>query len=74
MKLYEIPRDSKIMLPLSGAGYEGKEVMCDFKHVDGMYSLIRTPDGHAVHLGASTEVVLVGDHYELTSELEHEQG
>ncbi len=65
MKLYEIPRDSKIKLTIGGPDRESKEEICDFKHIDGMYSLIRTPDGHAVHLGASTEVRLVDSVYEL---------
>jgi hypothetical protein len=65
MKLYDIPRDSKILLTIGKPGEEGKEAMCDFKHVDGMYSLIYTPDGSAVHLGATTEVKLVDDHYEI---------
>lgn len=65
LKLYDIPRDSKIKLPIGGEGRETKDEMCDFKHVDGMYSLILTEEGHAVHLGASTSVKKVGDHYEL---------
>lgn len=67
LKLYDIPRDSKIKLPIGGEGRETKDEMCDFKHVDGMYSLILTEEGHAVHLGASTSVKKVGDHYELTN-------
>lgn len=65
MKLYEIPRDSKLLLPIGSEGEHVKDEMCDFKHIDGMYSLIITEKGHTVHLGASTEVKLVGDHYEL---------
>ncbi len=74
MKLYEIPRNSKILLPIAhrnptedaeNGWTETKDEMCEFKHTDGMYSLIRTPDGNAVHLSASAEVKLVDDHYEL---------
>ena len=65
MKLYDIPRNSQILLTIGHAGGEGEEMLCDFRHVDGMYSLIETPDGQAVHLGASTEVKLVDEHYEL---------
>ncbi len=65
MKLYEIPRNSKILLPIGGEGRETKDEMCTFLHIDGMYSAITTESGSYVHLGASTEVHLVGDHYEL---------
>ncbi len=58
MKLYEIPRDSKIKLPIGGENRETRDEICDFKHIDGMYSLIYTPEVHSVHLGASTEVTL----------------
>ncbi len=65
MKLYEIPRNSKILLSIGGEGRETKDEMCMFGHIDGMYSYITTPEGHVVHLGASCEVKLVDDHYEL---------
>lgn len=65
MKLYEIPRNSKLLLPIGKRGEEAKDTMCDFHHIDGMYSYITTPSGSAVHLGASTEVKKVKDHYEL---------
>lgn len=68
MKLYEIPRGSKIKLPIGGEGRETKDEICDFKHIDGMYSLIRTPDGHAVHLGASTELELIDGIYQIKHE------
>lgn len=68
MKLYDIPRESKILLPIVGEGRESKNEMCTFKHIDGMYSLIRTPDGHAVHLAAIAPVQKVGDHYELLAQ------
>lgn len=69
-KLYEIPRDTKLKLTRiypQGPGEPNRVVdeICDFKHVDGMYSLIITPGGQAVHLSASTEVKLVDDHYEI---------
>lgn len=65
MKLFEIPRNSKILLPIKGEDRETKYEMCEFHHIDGMYSYITTEDGVVVHLGASAEVKLVGDHYEL---------
>jgi hypothetical protein len=71
MKLYEIPRNSKILLTIDGPDREEKEEMCTFLHIDGMYSAITTENGAYVHLGASTEVKLVDDHYEIdTSHLE----
>lgn len=66
MKLYEIPPNSKIKLHLKHTVTgEEKDEICDFKHVDGMYSLIFTPDGIPVHIGASTEVKLVDGVYEI---------
>lgn len=65
MKLYEIPQNSKIRLTIGGKGREDKVEMCLFHHIDGMYSYITTESGNAVHLGASTEVIKVDDHYEL---------
>lgn len=65
MKLYEIPKNSKIRLTIGGPDREPKEEICEFKHVDGMYSLILTPDKHAVHLGRLTEVQLKDDVYEI---------
>lgn len=56
MKLYEIPKDSNIRLTIEGVGREAKEEVCTFKHVDGMYSLILTPDGEAVHLNRQAEL------------------
>jgi len=65
MKLYEIPKGSKILLTVVEPKKGGSKQMCTFRHCDGMYSLIITPHGDAVHLGRNTEVVLVGDHYEV---------
>ena len=66
IKLYDLPRDSKILLPIMGEdGDKFVEKMCNFRHIDGMHSLILTPEGNPVHLGASTEVKKVGDHYKL---------
>ena len=65
MKLYEAPRNSKVMLiddtvhgppaginPIVGDVYE-------FKHVDGMYSLCFDSNGDAVHIPAWAEVRIV---------------
>jgi len=65
MKLYDIPKDSKIILPIGGEGRETEEEVCTFKHIDGRYSLIITPSGHTVHLGATAEVELKDGIYRL---------
>lgn len=70
MKLYDIPRNSKIYLPISAEGTRETEMqinyeMCVFRTLDGAYSLITTPEGYAVHLSATAPVKKVGDHYEL---------
>jgi hypothetical protein len=61
MKLYEIPNESKMRLPIGGEGREDKIEVCTFHHIDGMYSYITTEGGNVVHLGASTEVKLGED-------------
>lgn len=63
MKLYEIPKNSKILLPIGGPERETKEEVCTFHHIDGIYSYITTPQGDVVHLGALAEVVLEGGVY-----------
>jgi len=50
MKLYDVPRNSKIKL-------EDGTVL-DFRHIDGMYSLCYR-DGYPVHPAAWTEVEVV---------------
>lgn len=68
MKLYEIPRNSKILLSIRNdleQALEYRDQMCTFDHIDGMYSHITTPDGSVVHLSASAPVKKVDDHYEL---------
>lgn len=50
MKLYDVPRNSKIML-------EDGTVL-DFRHIDGMYSLCYY-EGKPCHLRADTEVEVV---------------
>lgn len=67
MKLYEIPKGSKIKLLVTD-GTEAREHICTFNHVDGMYSNITTEDGDTVHLMASTELKKVGDVYEIGKE------
>ena len=51
MKLYDVPRDSRIRLD-DGMGL-------NFKRIDGMYSLCLTDNDEPVHIAAWTEVVVV---------------
>jgi hypothetical protein len=51
MKLYDVPRDSRIRLD------DGSEL--NFKRLDGMYSLCFTDDNEPVHIAAWTDVVVV---------------
>jgi hypothetical protein len=50
MKLYDVPRNSTIVL-------EGGEEL-EFKHIDGMYSVCVTKEGDVVHLAAWTDVTV----------------
>lgn len=65
MKLWEIPRESKIKLTIGHADGTEKEEMCTYKHVDGMYSRIITEDGTSVNLGANVELKKKKDYYVL---------
>ena len=51
MKLYEVPRNSRIGLS------DGSEL--NFSHVDGMYSFCTDDDGNVVHLAAWSDVQLL---------------
>lgn len=51
MKLYEVPRNSRIGLS------DGSEL--NFSHVDGMYSFCTDDDGKVVHLAAWSDVQLL---------------
>ena len=48
MKLYDVPRNSTIILQ------NGEEL--EFKHIDGMYSYCITKEGKVVHLAAWSDV------------------
>jgi hypothetical protein len=51
MKLYEVPRDTRVKIDT------GEEF--DFKSIDGMYSYCKNDKGQVVHLAAWTEVEIV---------------
>ncbi len=50
MKLYDVPRNSRIKI-------EGQEL--NFRSIDGMYSYCTTDSDEVVHLAAWTEVELI---------------
>jgi len=56
MKLYNVPRNTKIKV---------NDLILNFKHIDGMYSLCYDMDNNPVHVGACIEV-------EIIEETEHE--
>jgi len=55
MKLYEVPRKTKIKV--LEEGYEGQ--ILNFSHIDGMYSFCTNHKGEVVHLAAWTDVEIV---------------
>lgn len=72
MKLYEVPRNSKMMIEFEG--YEGLQP-CLFHHVDGMYSYCTFGEGDdkkIFHLSVSTPMKKVGGHYEIDIPKEEE--
>jgi len=64
MKLYNVPRNSKIRVvgdikvPPSAQNIEEQEVL-NFSHVDGMYSYCTNSDDEVVHLAAWAEVEII---------------
>lgn len=64
MKLYNVPRNSTIVLldcPKTPPESQGLKVgmRLNFKHIDGMYSLCYTKHGEMVHPAAWTEVEII---------------
>ena len=49
MKLYEVPRNTRIVV-------SGEEL--NFHHIDGMYSYCTDDDNNVIHLSALTEVTI----------------
>lgn len=66
MKLYKVPRDTRIrvmeFLPAPPGGIEAEvgDVLM-YHHVDGMFSYCTNKDGKTVYLRAAAEVEIVGD-------------
>ena len=64
MKLYEIPRNSKI----KAKNTSGKDIFITFLHLDGAYSYCVIEDSdpdNVIHLSANTPLKKVGDYYEI---------
>jgi hypothetical protein len=59
MKLYEVPRNSKIKLV--DAHPDRKEEVYNFDHIDGMYSYCTDKNNVPCHFAAWTEVEVVND-------------
>ena len=67
MKLYEVPRNSKIriidedvMSPWGAKSVSTGDVL-DFHHIDGMYSYCKDKEGDVVHIAAWTKVEVLDD-------------
>ncbi|MEY4720064.1 MAG: hypothetical protein RL563_2682 [Pseudomonadota bacterium] len=52
MKLYDVPRNTRIVVK----DEDGDELKLNFSHIDGMYSYCTDDAGNVVHLAAWTEV------------------
>lgn len=64
MKLYEIPKGSKIKCELKNTTTgDVREEMIEFHHLDGAYSYCTAPDGSILRLSASTFLEKEDDHY-----------
>ena len=56
MKLYDVPRNSRIRL----VGHTlSSDMELNFHHTDGMYSYCTDDDGNVMHLAAWTEIEMV---------------
>lgn len=64
MKLYDVPRNSKIRViggiktPPSSTQINEDDIL-EFSHVDGMYSYCKNSKGEVVHLVAWSEVEII---------------
>ena len=64
MKLYDVPRNSKIIVkdkiktPPASLPIEEGDIL-QFHHIDGMYSYCENENGDVVHLLASAEVEVI---------------
>lgn len=54
MKLYDVPRETRIKLDDGRGG-----LLLNFHHIDGAYSLSTDDEGNVYHLQAWTEVEIV---------------
>lgn len=56
MKLYDVPRNSRIRLL---GDTLSSDMELNFHHIDGMYSYCTDDDGNVMHLAAWTEIEIV---------------
>lgn len=63
IKLYDIPEGSKIICDIKQNGKLTKDAECIFDHLDGMYSVIFTPDHQIIHLAAAAPLVEIKPGY-----------
>ena len=66
MKLYEIPRGSKIKIKLDTSGIYGKDAFITFHNIDGLFSYCTINDGNqisTIQLSITTELKKVGNYY-----------
>lgn len=76
MKLYQIPRESKLKVSVTRPWGDGRVLVKDeivtFHHLDGAYSYITTDDGDVLHLSASTPLRKEDDYYVIDERKETE--
>lgn len=79
MRLYDLPRDSKLKMKLTLVknGDQETEEVITFHHVDGMYSLCTIdslPEGeNTMHLSAVSSWKKDGDYYVLSEDQENDE-
>lgn len=68
MKLHQIPRGSKIRLPVAREGIlEIVDQLCTVNVIDETSAQVTTPDGLTVVLSANSDVLPWDGHYELVT-------
>jgi hypothetical protein len=75
MRLFEIPRNSKLKLSVSKGVEPFEEKVVTFHHTDGMYSYCTVDDweeNNVLHVGVMQPMKLVDGYYVLASEEEAE--
>lgn len=68
MRLYDIPKGSKILVEVIDSKGNTKEDTVTFHRLDGMYSYCETSDGEPVHLSVVTPLIKDGEYYRIEEE------